>query len=1332
MPSIYNEILTKMYRKFRDTFAQRSTAAALSRGGNTVVADLQTLLQSYREQIASSVLDSSGHTEPLQHNFPPPINLQGPSVISQIAPANTTTDRIAIPPPKHQLQSPSTKEDPHIACSPSKRPSSCLGRFDTPSKHKKQRKSNPVTPIKSTVNDDSPLQANLKTQNAVVAAQIQTLIEDIFEAEDSLEDDTSNTASNTFFVIHGLQKSLTSESIQRLFGVFKKVSQTEALNLLDKESLLRLHRIVLRSVDTSDVASSHELEDRLGDMKAQQEWINMIQTATDAVTSALCSIHISEAFPPDHELYSEETFFLIIDSLKTVLDELYFRWFLDTSQLRTNNLEKHKTLLDFLLQAAISLLERLSTTFVELEMPETIVSRMIFMAVGIIFVETPGRQSRICSHLIIESLKSSAVTTLQRIFAKVHDQRLFILDEILMCLNKLPSDRQSARQFKLGNGKSIQLVSALLLHLVHASSATITSWEFRPADNDIQDASGIEDNPAQSSGDSGMSAAVRGYLRRYATAEQVGRHIINFILEKSMKSSKAITTEDAPFKALLDVFIEDFIAVLDMPEWPAAELMLRWITNYMLKLVDDPKAVAQVKVCAVDALCSIACKIKLSCSTISQAVSVDNSDNLPTFDFSSATTVEQLQRLQQTQDDIACYLVECAKQDSSHRASLQFSISFWIHFMTKPMSQKTELGSAGTLLSTATERLAHSYGTTEVDDRASLIGTSMTLVSLPERYMKLMTFSGLFHMFEVILPRLLNMMTHVQITLRTKTLRSFGRLSEIDSTILSLKPVQSQIAMRMSDSSPQVRDVAIDLLGKHISANPQAGSQYYPVLRDRIRDTGLSVRKRVLRLCKELYVKNNDVMMQIDIARQFLGRMHDEEDSIQELVLKSIESMWFSPSGSDTFVRGVDAGQLSIHEAQKFHSQAVVISTIASDQDEHMSEALKHSLVKLHDNKIPDRTDVVDSFRLYVQIFSTDILNQAEDEPRLKGLVALKTFAQAVPGVFSASQVQSFLPYLQFGPWKFEQHAPSHVASIYVAVLPQLKTVDSNFLKSVQSSLLAQLTKFPLKSLNEIVPCLCIVVHLRGDFFRAATTLKSCLSRLINLSATQGGISVGLEKQIEKQIILLLHLVGLFGRHLKLSDPLVLKETFGATLESELTSKLLSATMQHCHVETATKLSAVEKTALRSLGNICIGNPDYFQDKKILAYMDRIIANDNSEARKILIGIYVDYLNVEQRRTDDLKWLAGKDDKNKEHKNNTGRRLKKGETAGNGIDVGVLTGNTDKFATDGISPALMQRYLARVLQFSLGQDLSLAVVATNLISNIVTQGLANPRNVKDL
>jgi cohesin loading factor subunit SCC2 len=124
-------------------------------------------------------------------------------------------------------------------------------------------------------------------------------------------------------------------------------------------------------------------------------------------------------------------------------------------------------------------------------------------------------------------------------------------------------------------------------------------------------------------------------------------------------------------------------------------------------------------------------------------------------------------------------------------------------------------------------------------------------------------------------------MSEKQPTFRTKALRTLGQIILADPDILSLSNVRHQVALRISDPSPAVREAAIDLVAKHIASDPILGKEYYEVMRARINDTGLGVRKRVIKLLKDIYSRSDDRLMLTEIAGSILSRITDDEHSVR-------------------------------------------------------------------------------------------------------------------------------------------------------------------------------------------------------------------------------------------------------------------------------------------------------------------------------------------------------------------------------------------------------------------------------------------------------------------
>lgn len=56
----------------------------------------------------------------------------------------------------------------------------------------------------------------------------------------------------------------------------------------------------------------------------------------------------------------------------------------------------------------------------------------------------------------------------------------------------------------------------------------------------------------------------------------------------------------------------------------------------------------------------------------------------------------------------------------------------------------------------------------------------------------------------------------------------------------------------------------------------------------------MSVRKRVIKLLKSFYPVTNDTR-RVDIATRLVLRMMDEDDTVKDLAIKTIEELWFPP-----------------------------------------------------------------------------------------------------------------------------------------------------------------------------------------------------------------------------------------------------------------------------------------------------------------------------------------------------------------------------------------------------------------------------------------------------
>lgn len=156
--------------------------------------------------------------------------------------------------------------------------------------------------------------------------------------------------------------------------------------------------------------------------------------------------------------------------------------------------------------------------------------------------------------------------------------------------------------------------------------------------------------------------------------------------------------------------------------------------------------------------------------------------------------------------------------------------------------------------------------------------------------------------------------------IRSKAMKCLCTVVEADPSVLARNDIKSCVQVGLTDKSISVREAAIDLIGRYIVQKQSLISQYYDVLCERSIDTGqieilhgkqnvqvrlflgVSVRKRVVKIFRDVCLSQSDFPKIPDICSRLLRRIHDEE-SIRKLVLETFQQIWFSPTRTQQEVR---------------------------------------------------------------------------------------------------------------------------------------------------------------------------------------------------------------------------------------------------------------------------------------------------------------------------------------------------------------------------------------------------------------------------------------------
>ncbi|KAF0521889.1 ARM repeat-containing protein [Gigaspora margarita] len=1215
----------------------------------------------------------------------------------------------------------------------------------------------------------------------------------IFDAEDSVTSELplSNDQLSLFIPssISSNEPLLTSEVVHQIIRLVNKVCRYNRLEDADVDDLGRLLKILERSVrevetldlfprdyktssksnsrsknkvsDTMSLMSldddSMDEDDKCFDSHLQkfEEKLGKIINGIEAATAAFT---IMTGGNLSKQLYPEDLITSSLNLVKNQLVGVIYRIFeMNILEDALNN-DADSALIEMLehshlkrqtagmLPIITNYLRKLYDLIQKEELSDSIVITVSYIAIGPFFVDSANNSGNSIFGNGLEAVKLVALGLLRTIFTNYQKQRTWILEEILTSLIKLPTTKRNLRQYRLPDGKSIQMVSALILQLIQSCTVGITHFGLKS----------VDDQPGEQLVENLTSGAPND-LKKCSSAWKTGIDsassnagcVFKFLLSRCTKSIK--NSNESEYRVLLDNFMEDVITVLNYPEWPAAEMIVRIFSKIMIGYMNDKKADNYTKSMAIDYLGIIAGRIKKFANTglisgedLSEENGEDNDDDdqnwidkikdIPKGDITIQTTTRAIKNLHKCQKAVLTFLEFGAMEDPGVQCARQFYLAEWGYSLSNTLLSFTEKQSNLRL---------------EDKDKASLISITKLMNKFVAEYWQMSsedqivqslehrtqevertdvhlitelmaTRQALYQNFDSILSRILISLDTGVVAFRTKALRALGQVVVCDPNILSQVNVRQTIAQRFSDNSPAVRDAAIELVGRYLAQKPEITEQYYKVISDRVLDTGLNVRKRVIKLLRDIYLKSSDQEMKIDIGCKILIRINDDDDHVKDLALKTIQELWFSPFKHQ---KNFSSEMCDIEDDDKWQNEfnnmpasgkkdvlgrSLLIVGVAGRLGERNGHIMGGLFKKILDKDGKQKREILSICQCIVDCLFEHLLTLQDSNSKTEVVSCISTIcllSNASP-LLVRKHVTTLQPYLKSSSTSDDQSILYYVLIIYRNVLPLLKRPNPNFLSEVEQTLMSLLTKSPQKILQEVLPCLCVIVDkLTHNYTRLTKLLRSCTEKL---KLEQRQLEAGKEISSARNVMVLLLIVGLLCKNFDFDKKRLEKPNEMKELDIIDKGPIVAITFQLVLYFCKKDLSeTVQKMALQSLGFIYLSYPIIMLRPESTDLMDRILNNGVMDMKIQLMKVFLDFLVSEQQKINmDLE------DKKKK-KNNP-------------VDLKVLIGNADEFAEAGVSSSLMQRYLDRILECTFDHTQSLKIVALDVLGNIIQQGLAHP------
>ncbi|KAI5285793.1 Sister chromatid cohesion protein 2 [Ascosphaera acerosa] len=479
-------------------------------------------------------------------------------------------------------------------------------------------------------------------------AALRELLDEVFEADDELAVDAlgqpgTAASDDVFLPASRILAPTTHHKLHRALGRVAKYKRMGHMPRGDLRRLQKLCELSILDPLAEDVSVEALVTEAEADAEASASKLEGVLTWLMAANTFLCTTSGGDDVP--HDLCPEDVIQQIPRILAATLDNCIIPVVEARPDERTSALwawagaAPTATTLAQLCHQAKNLLVSLASFLTTVDVAENIVTATEFLAAKLIFVENAASErDSVLGCQRFEPVRRAAMDLLARIFARYADQRGVILDEILASLEKLPSTRQNARQFKLADGKSIQLVSALVMQLVQTTTllgdgrkVAIDAAARRAAaprngrsnnrgsrrpkarrrqesdsDDELNEspAHGAETSESSSEGEDGdgdtpLETLISTVDPLYGNAVHSARYITKYIVQRAMTSTK---TGDQPYRNLLDLFTEDLLGVVGSADWPSAELLLRVLASQMISIAEHEKSLANAKNMALELL----------------------------------------------------------------------------------------------------------------------------------------------------------------------------------------------------------------------------------------------------------------------------------------------------------------------------------------------------------------------------------------------------------------------------------------------------------------------------------------------------------------------------------------------------------------------------------------------------------------------------------------------------------------------------------------------------------------------------------------------------------
>ncbi|RKF60996.1 Protein rad9 [Erysiphe neolycopersici] len=1169
----------------------------------------------------------------------------------------------------------------------------------------------------------------------IALRNLQEYLQEIIEAEDHLD---MNTMDQFFTYSQERGIRLNNNSHIKLDSLIQKVIQLGRFSKVDVNDLTRVQKFCENTLKDTE-----SLDLKIYDSMSEEDvslWSFRLTSAQLGIRSAHTALRIMAGSREERQIYSEDLTKSALNAFSYVLETciipiLEIRNFGFSKTLFKLLLGEKKIIIGLLKQCQ-RLLLLLASLVIQVDLSDSVVNTLECIVFKLFFVENvSSEKDSIIGTSRLDGLRTAAMEVLLGIFTSKPAQRRGIYAEFLTSLEKLPISKQNARQFKLSEGGIIQHASALIMRLIQISTIVIDgAKESRRMHNlnEIIPANITKIDYARENvigPDSKLSNEIEPITKithlkimvapLIKAAKSDATYVIEFIVARAITTTKGM---ESPYRHLLDFFVQDFITCLGSIDWPSAELLLRFLLFKMIEISKSPKASSVSRNMALDVLSQMGPKIsELLFHSQKMVKSVEycqselgnNLTNVVELFFEKKTSETQTLKFD---SEVLSWsrgpfriCLESLEDRSSEKLVSDSAIAFIkVEWANRLLESFDHIEDDNWKLEKEYGDLAQRIQEVIKDDKwfsreygfnnkptSSEIRLAHTLILLSSPFCQYL---------DHILNIFLTSMNSGQAMVQAKSLKCLTQLLDTDPSIIDRHPwVKDQMVARLEDVSSSVRENALGLVSKLISLRPSLETDMVPEVLKRLNDANVGVRKRAIKLSKEIYIRNSKHHVRVKIAKTILWKTADDEPSIQELARQTLEDIWLSPLHQAASVNDISP-QFKLGRTELVSLIVETTETSDGTLDKLLADKLDKALTHMLSSTSKSYEANTTVFKALVESMFETVIDSSSGtskgaHSRIGCFHILQIFATSKPKLFTVEHIQILHPYVANLSSTDNAAIYNSVVNIFKQTLPYLSGIQESLLITIRNDLLKSLARLRIAQLDDVIACMSIISKTLQNFDNLTRVLISGLETINKLKNSELKDDDALKKLLK-----LLPIVGLLGKHCDFESRRYELSVKFPSLQHGTVPKLITDII----IPLASKSYPIElrKSALQATGYICFSWPQNFSYMNVYTAFEQAFEENEMELETVALEAFKCFLVSEENRSE------------------LERENPACMTVDSKAKLGVMGGSNG----DGIALSIAQRFLYRIITVSLSsQEEKLTLLSTEIIASVARQGLVHPK-----